>query len=949
MALLTLLKSARPESGAKSREGGLRVARLTATSCLVAALLGAAAVSVMAQGLPQTSTSPSLEQLFRAEPYRGENAKDPVFSRSGRYLAFRWNPFGEPGTDLYVHDTKTGKTQRLTSRALMAAFDAPEDLERFDRKLKQKQDETAERQAREEAQQAYLAGSAVDLDQWERAAIERVKKELADKKVRDDAQKAADKAEAELEKKAAEALAARRAGKPVADKVAAVAEAASAAASAAEKAEKDSKDKELWEWRDELKKSLARNKLKPADLYPGVTQLVWANQRDELIFQYRGGLFRWVAGDAAVKPLQATQRELKIVAYTADDRGYVFSDEARVLRARFGAGAVQVINRELIHPDDAEKKYKIESTVISEDGRWMALVGRAPLKAPEDGKPIPAPTGRQVEIMNYAERWATAKKVPREVSDDKRTEKPLALYIRRVPADGEAPRQQAEPVFTQAGGDGWFELSPIAWARDGSHYAFTTWEREKELLRVYLGGTQQCPQVDELRRPPPERVKEAWGSPALPCESAKPEMVLERRGDVGHEVVNVLSPRFTPDGKLLVLSLDEAGWRQPYALDVATRALRPLLKGEFEAYQTFGFTPDSRAMFVAANKEDHAAMNLFRVDMASGAMQALGAPGEFHRNAVVSHDGQWLAANAGNWAERPELKLISNAAKAAATRVLTDSHDKAWARVDALRPERFMFRNRHGDAIAAYAFKPPGWTASDRRPAIVYVYGGPLNDRHIVEVDSFQQTGYVFAMYMAARHGYVTVAVDPRGHSNYGRRFSDSNWEQVGAPQAEDLEDLHRHMAANLGVDAARIGLNGWSFGGFQTQYTLYTKPELFAAGIAGAGPTEWENYNSWYSGRTIGKVDRSKPNLRKYSLLPLARNLKKPLLLVHGMQDPNVLYQDTVNVYRALLDAGKDALVDLYLDPDGEHGLGGTVKPVGLHRRYEAFWLRQLGSASGG
>ena len=190
------------------------------------------------------------------------------------------------------------------------------------------------------------------------------------------------------------------------------------------------------------------------------------------------------------------------------------------------------------------------------------------------------------------------------------------------------------------------------------------------------------------------------------------------------------------------------------------------------------------------------------------------------------------------------------------------------------------------------------------------------------------------------------MAIDTRGHSNSGRRFSDANWEAPGQAQAEDLEDLHRELVAHWGVDGARVGLNGWSFGGFQTQYTLYTKPDLFAAGIAGAGPTEWENYNSWYSGRTLGKVDRSKPSLRRFSLLPLAAQLKKPLLLVHGMADPNVLYQDTVNVYRALLESGKDALVELYLDPEGEHAMGGAVKPVGLHRKYEAFWLRTLGRA---
>ena len=149
-------------------------------------------------------------------------------------------------------------------------------------------------------------------------------------------------------------------------------------------------------------------------------------------------------------------------------------------------------------------------------------------------------------------------------------------------------------------------------------------------------------------------------------------------------------------------------------------------------------------------------------------------------------------------------------------------------------------------------------------------------------------------------------------------------------------------------MDARRIGLNGWSFGGFQTQYTMYTRPDLFAAGIAGAGPTEWENYNSWYSGRTIGKAtDRTKPVLRKYSLLPLAKGLKKPLMLVHGMQDPNVLFQDTVNVYRELLDSGKESLVELFLDPDGVHAMGGVVKPAGWHRKYEAFWLRNLGRAT--
>lgn len=848
----------------------------------------------------------TLERLYRAKSYAGQAARNLHFSQDGRYLAYLWNPYGENGFDLYVYDTQSGQSTRITSPAIMKAYDAPEDLERFNKKGLQKDREEAERQAKAEAQAAYLRGEKVDLYQWESAALETLKRELAEKKAKDAAKKLELDAEAAKEKAAA--AAARADGKSSVE----IAEADRKADDAEKKAAKLSdKPKELWELRDELKKKLEKEKLKPSDLYPGVEDVVWAKTRNELIFQYRGDLFRFNMADGKIEALTQTGRLKRIVSYNADDSGYLYTDDKRIYSARFDRGTVVQLNRELWNPDDEEKKYKITDTVLSEDKQWMAISAEAPEPKPE-GDAKPAPAERQVEIMNYSSRFATAKKVPREVSDDKRRVLASALYIRRV-ADVSA--KQPEPVFTNAGGDVWFEMSKVSWAKDGSRYTFSTWEREKELLRIYVGKAE---------------------------EGVKPAMVFERRGKVGHEVVNVLSPRFTPDGSKLIAVLDEDGFRQPYVIDTNNGSAQAVLKGNFETHHIVGFTPDSKTMFVAANRDDFAAMNLYRVDLATGAMKALGQAGDYHRTTTVSEDGQRIATMAGQWSHRPELQYLDLAK--ATHRTLTQSHDPAWAQVDLLRPERFSYTNRHGDGIQAYVFKPANWSASDHRPAVVYTYGGPLNDRHTVETDSFQQTAYLFGMYMAVKHGYVMVAVDPRGHSNYGRRFSDANWEQPGKPQTEDLEDLAKYMDKKLGVDGKRIGLTGWSFGGFQTQYTMYTSPDTFAAGIAGAGPTEWENYNSWYSGRTIGKTERSKPTLRRFSLLPLTAGLKKPLMLVHGMQDPNVLYQDTVNVYRALLENGKENLVDLFLDPDGEHGLGGVVKPKALHKKYESFFLEHLG-----
>jgi len=278
---------------------------------------------------------------------------------------------------------------------------------------------------------------------------------------------------------------------------------------------------------------------------------------------------------------------------------------------------------------------------------------------------------------------------------------------------------------------------------------------------------------------------------------------------------------------------------------------------------------------------------------------------------------------------------------------LTDSHPARAKALTSMTPEFFSFENRHGHEIHGHVYKPEGWKADDKRPLLLYVYGGPLGTRKQVVDGSFHSASFFFGQYMAREHGWVTCTIDPRGMSGYGGMFEKANFEQVGKPQVEDLTDGVRHMIEHYGVDPEKVAMHGWSFGGFQTQMCMYTAPDVFKVGIAGAGPTEWENYNSWYSTGTIGKSREGKTDLAKYSLLPLAKKLEGHLLLVHGMEDSNVLYQDTVRVYRELLKADKETLVELFLDPTGGHGLGGDVTTLRRYRKYEEFLVRHLGSPS--
>src|SRR5205823_3426004 len=142
------------------------------------------------------------------------------------------------------------------------------------------------------------------------------------------------------------------------------------------------------------------------------------------------------------------------------------------------------------------------------------------------------------------------------------------------------------------------------------------------------------------------------------------------------------------------------------------------------------------------------------------------------------------------------------------------SHPPEAQRLATARPEFFSYTNRHGDEIHGYVFKPKGWQKTDHRPALIYVYGGQMGT-HKVVMDGEVTDDYLFAHYMAEKHGYVTVMIDPRGSSGYGAAFENANYGRPGQPQVEDLEDGVQFLVDHYGVDAKRVGLHGWSFGGF--------------------------------------------------------------------------------------------------------------------------------------
>ncbi len=668
------------------------------------------------------------------------------------------------------------------------------------------------------------------------------------------------------------------------------------------KKDKEDEDKRLKmgdrEYREEVqRRRIEQEKRKePLPSYGGVNEYEWAHKSNELLFVVKGDVFRWKPGDLKPTRLTKTREPENQVEWLPDDSGYTFRRGTGVYRVKWNSAMVEQLN------PDMPAGVTFGGYSLSPDGERMVLFGSKP------GAP-----GRQVDYIVYRDRFAEARKTTRGVADDDFSGE-QTMYLFNIAEDAKGDGKPLE-IWKFPGGEEYqqFSLNEEPWSPDSSRFVFASWKRDKKELIVHVAD----------------------------MKAKKVNDVYKTTSDGEHATPGLASPFFTPDGKQIVLLLDTSGFRHAHVLDPIVGGARQLTQGNFECYP-IEMAKDGKSLFVRATKEHVSRQDLYRVDFQTGEMKRLTGEEGWYASPKISHRQDKFTASFSSWSQMPELFLVDSGSQ----KQITDSHDsKGFFRNIKLKPQLFTYANRNGQTIHGFMFLPPGHKKTDKRPLMIYVYGGPLGESHSVQNGAFNSTAYLFNMYLSYVLGYVTVTIDPRGQSGYGAAFGKANWEKPGVAQVEDLSDGVKYLVENWGVDASKVAINGWSFGGWQTQMCLYTAPDVFTLGIAGAGPTEWQNYNTWYTGGVIGNSPKGDANyLDKYSLTKVANNLKSPLMLLHGVEDTNVLYQDTIKVYRELLQMGKGQLVELAIDPTGGHGMGGDMNNRDRHAIYLTFLLKHWG-----
>ena len=442
------------------------------------------------------------------------------------------------------------------------------------------------------------------------------------------------------------------------------------------------------------------------------------------------------------------------------------------------------------------------------------------------------------------------------------------------------------------------------------------WTKEQEKLAVFVLNRNQN-QLDMIFSNPRSLVS---------------KLVFQEKDKYYIDYENIDDIYFTNDGQYFTFVSERDGWRHAYLYNINGTLNRQLTKGNFEVTKVYGYDDAKGVLYYQSTEQSPLQRDVYSLNAKN--IKTRLTDGKGTHSASFSSNFAYFLENASALG-KPNVFTVRNS-KGEALRTLEDNAE-LLANFNALnlpKKEFFTFTTSEGVQLNGWMLKPTNFNPNTKYPTLMVQYSGPNSQ----QVKDAWAVGWEY--YLASK-GYVVASVDGRGTGARGAEFKKCTYMKLGVLETKDQVETAKYLGKQPFVDKDRMGIWGWSYGGFMTLNAMSTGEQVFKAGIAVAPVTDWRLYNTAYTERFMCQPKENNGGYDAGSPLKHAEKLNGKVLIIHGTADDNVHIQNTYLYLDALMQAGKQA--ELYLYTDKNHSILGKETRRLLYQKKFEFLEREL------
>ena len=417
------------------------------------------------------------------------------------------------------------------------------------------------------------------------------------------------------------------------------------------------------------------------------------------------------------------------------------------------------------------------------------------------------------------------------------------------------------------------------------------------------------------------------------------DKIAELYRETDDKYVEPLHPiQFLPwDSNKFIMQSRKDGYNHIYLVEMKNGSslnIRQLTSGKWEVMDVLGFYPKHKQIVIASNECSPIQRNIFLVDAETGKCTLQDANGEGWHNATLSQSGKYIYDNYSTPTVPCKIDIVN---MEIGDRMHYFTAENPWKGYNVPEYSCGTIKAADGETDLYWRMvKPVNFDPSKKYPTIIYVYGGP----HAHNVDArWNYCSRGWETYMAEK-GYLLFILDNRGSENRGKAFEQATFRQLGQIEMQDQMKGVEYLKSLPYVDADKIGVHGWSFGGYMTISLMTNYPDVFKVGVAGGPVIDWHWYEVMYGERYMDTPQTNPDGYKKTSLLYTAKNLKGKLQIIQGLNDVTVVPQHCLTFLKACIAAGTQP--DFFVYPGEPHNMRGH-QSTHLHERISNYFFDYL------